>query len=89
MCNCPYLEPMGAKELEDHLGERHVKLTIPEAKRNMTEADEASEAQSKRRNVGRRIVMQPKSLNTRVGEAMKAGENAFKGEQGNRGSRFA
>ena len=55
----------------------------------MTEADETSEAQSKRRNVGRRIAMQPKSLNTRVGEAMKAGENAFKGEQGNRGSRFA
>jgi hypothetical protein len=81
MCNCPCLEPMDAKELEDHLGKQHVKFAIPEAKRNMTEADETSEAQSKRRNVGRRIAMQPKSLNTRVGEAMKAGQNASKGDK--------
>jgi hypothetical protein len=42
---------MDAKELEDHLGKQHVKFAIPEGKRNMTEADESSEAQSKRCNV--------------------------------------
>ncbi|KAG4436365.1 hypothetical protein IFR05_008155 [Cadophora sp. M221] len=80
LCNCSSVEPMNAKELQDHLNQRHeLDLSADERTSNKVVAIDSSGPPMKKRNTGttgRRIALEPKSLNTQITANIKAGKKA-------------
>lgn len=80
LSNCSSLEPMDAKQLQDHLEKKHeLELSAGGSTSDEVKANEFSGPPMKKRktgNTGRRLALEPKSLNTKISEDVKAGKKA-------------
>jgi hypothetical protein len=80
MSNCAFLLPMDAKHLQAHLGKNHkLMLSAKGSTSDEAQASESSGPPTKKRytgNIGRRIALKPKPLNTKISEDIKAGKKA-------------
>jgi len=81
MSNCSCLEPMDAKQLQVHLEEQHeLELSGKEKMRDEAETDAAMEVPTKKpknKNIGRRIALEPKSVNAKISKDIKTGRKAL------------
>jgi hypothetical protein len=79
LCNCSCLEPMDAKQLQDHVENNHeLELSAKGSTSDEVEACESSGPPMKKRNTGNigRLALEPKLLNTKISEDIKAGKKA-------------
>lgn len=77
LCNCSRLEPMDANQLQDHLEKRHeLELSVTGSTSDEVKAKSSGPPMKKRNtgNTGRRLALEPKSLNAKISEDVKAGK---------------